>query len=232
MEFIDYALSRYTVFIPRHYAKGGWGYLAVESMSEQQCRDRYDGLHGRVAYYIGRYKGALTYRDGESFLDVGCGLGQNIKELLSLFPSSELKGFDVNDATLRVIRIGSNNAGKLKLEVGSALDLAYLKSYADGSFDHVIMSHVMPHLLSENLERTRQVRQAVIDELLRIAAKSVLIMDTIRHSSDDEEVTIQLEQNNRCALVEPPARYFKKHRAAGELIMMFGPENEALFFRK
>lgn len=235
-KFNEYALEQYVKFVPRHYAKGGWGYMTLEGLTDQECAAKFGSLGSRITPYFTNNSKLAVYRDGESFLDVGCGMGQIIKELVHRFPQSPITGFDVNEAALRVARVGTKHTDRVSLEVGSAFDFNYLKKYADNSFDHVVMSHVLSHLLAPGVEATIEKRQALIDELVRIARKSVLLIEAIYHWPGEDVhngVYFKIEQNSRSALIEPIANYFHKYKTRGEFCMLFGAESSsAIYFRK
>lgn len=234
-QFNDYTLKQYVKFIPRHYARGGWGYLTLAGMSEKECLAQFNSLPSRISHYIENNPKVVSYKNRESFLDVGCGMGQTIKELVKRFPESPIHGFDVSEDALRVIRYGTAQTNTVTLEPGSAFDFEYLSRFKSGSFDHVILSHVIPHLMGASVQETLEKRQILIDQLVRISRQSVLLMSSIHHWPGDkvsEGAFVKIEQNNRCALVEPIAHYFTKHQQLGEFYMMFGPENTALYLAK
>ena len=231
IEFADYALKKYKRLVEIHYSAAGVGYFNFDNLSEQELVEIYDGLGGRVAYFIQKNSTALTYRDGDTFIDVGCGRGQNIKELVALFPNSGIKGFDVSEGVLRVIQSALKNNVNIHVEKGSVTDVNYLESYDEESFDHVIMSHVMSILSGNGIDDTRRVRQKLINELIRIASKTVLILDgDVFCDSKDPEFSI--EQNTRGFLKESFKQYFGEHLVNGELYVMFSPESTAFLYRK
>lgn len=231
IEFADYALKKYKRLVEIHYSAAGVGYVNFDKLSEQELLEIYDSLGGRVAYFIQNNSTVLTYRDGDTFLDVGCGKGQNIKELVTLFPNSGIKGFDVSEGALRVIQSALKNNINIRVESGSVTDVNYLQSYEEGSYDHVIMSHVMSILNGYGIEETRRVRQKLINELIRIASKTVLILDgDVLYDKKDPEFSI--EQNTRGVFKESIIHYFDDHLVNGELYVMFSPESNAFLYRK
>jgi len=231
IEFADYALKKYKRLVEIHYSARGVGYLDFDKLSEQELLEIYDGLRGRVAYFIQNNSTSLTYRDDDTFLDVGCGKGQNIKELVKLFPNSEIKGFDVSEGALRVIQSALKDNDNIHVERGCVTDVNYLQSYEDRSFDHVIMSHVMSTLSGNGIEETKRVRQTLINELIRIASKTLLILDgDVFCDSKDPEFSI--EQNTRGFFKESFKQYFGENLVNGELYVMFSPETTAFLYRK
>jgi ubiquinone/menaquinone biosynthesis C-methylase UbiE len=231
LEFADYALKKYGKLLDIHYSAKGVGYLNFDKLSEQEQLDIYSNLKGRIAYFIKNNPTALTYRDGDTFLDVGCGKGQNIKELVTLFPNSKIKGFDLSEGALKVIQSALKNNGNIFVERGSVTDTNYMQSHEEQSFDHIIMSHVMSFLSGDGIEETRRVRQNLINELIRIASKTVLILDSeVLFNREDPEFSI--EQNTRGVFKESLIRYFGEHAMNGELYVMFSSETTAFLYRK
>jgi SAM-dependent methyltransferase len=230
-QFSSYALKKYTGFLKIHYSKDGLGYFDYKSLSPDDYLKIYQNLTGRVSYYIAHNPAVLDYKDGDSFLDAGCGKGQNIKELVRCFPNSPVKGFDVSKEALKVIQTALKDNRNVSVEESSVSDIKYLASYPDGAFDHVIISHVFAFLIGSGINETKDIRQMIIDQLIRIAAKSLLIMDG-DILSDNKAPEIIIEQNTRCVFKESILAYFLKHFSKGELYSMFSPENEAVIFKK
>ena len=229
-EFSNYALKKYENFLKTHYSKDGIGYFNYDGLSEDERLNIYNGVKGRVAYYIEHNLSILDYKDGDSFLDMGCGQGQNIKELVSRYPNSLIKGFDVSKGALRIIQTALKKNNNVNVEEGSVIDLQYLDSYPARSFDHVIVSHVFSFLIRTDVNETRILRQKIMDQLIRIAAKSALIMDA-NILSGNKYPELIIEQNTRCHFRESLVPYFSKHVSKGELYAMFSPENEAVVFK-
>ncbi|MCX5715307.1 MAG: class I SAM-dependent methyltransferase [Candidatus Omnitrophica bacterium] len=190
--FTKYALKKYSAFLKRHYTKGGLGYFNYEQLSPEDCIKVYQGLTGRISYYLDHNPTLLEYKNGDTFLDAGCGKGQNIKALVSRYPNSSIKGFDVSEEALKIVQTALKDNNKISAEVGSVVDFKYLASYPAGAFDHLIVSHVFAFLIGPSVEETRKIRQMVIDHLVRVAAKTLLIMDgDILSGNDTPEVTLR-----------------------------------------
>jgi ubiquinone/menaquinone biosynthesis C-methylase UbiE len=228
--FSDYTLSKYDELIKIHYSEEGVGYLGHSDFSESQQLELYHSMHGRLAYFIKNNALLINYCDGDSFLDNGCGRGQNIKELVTLYPNSLIEGYDLNDGALNVIRAALIGNDKVCVKVGSVTDFQHLSSYPDNSIDHLLISHVLTLIISTGLEETQVIRQQIIDQLIRIAKKSVIILDG-GILKEHENPNVFIEQNTRCILRESFLPYFEKHRDNGEIYAMFSPDTEALFYK-
>ena len=110
-------------------------------------------------------------------LDAGCGRGQNTKVLSEYFPTSIIKAFDLSEGALSVVELGVENQKQIQTEVGSITDINYLKQYPTNGFDHVLLSHVFSFIMSGSEAESIQLRQQIIDELIRISSRTVLILD-------------------------------------------------------
>jgi len=233
--FTEYALNKYTSLelVQRHYNGKTRAYLDYSKLTNPQLLELYTDQKGRLGLFLKRNRQSMEkiFLNGDTFLDAGCGKGQNIKDLISLFPDSNIKGFDINEGALNVIRAGTKNSERIELEIGSFSDLKYLSNYKDNSIDHVIVCHVLAFLFAENIKTTTQLRQNIIDHLIRIARKSVLIIDGMNLLSEGNP-TFEIEQRDRGFLRDFFPKYLEKHRENGELNLMFAEGSIAFHFTK
>ena len=230
-ELSNYAIEKYSSLLKTHYSESGVGYFDYSEMSDADRAEVFASLTSRLTYYMVHNPTVLGYTDGDTFLDAGCGKGQNIKALVSCFPNSPVNGFDVNEGALRVITTATRDIPQVHVEQGSLLDFEYLEACAEGAFDHVIVSHVFSFLSGKNLAETKLLRKRLIDQLVRIADKTVIIMDS-HILSDKEGIEVVIEQNTRCFFMESLASYFVDHLSRGELYALFSPEDKAFVFRR
>jgi ubiquinone/menaquinone biosynthesis C-methylase UbiE len=228
--FINYALKRYEIYLKQHYSAEGVGYFNYDALSDDKCIAIFGEMESRLGYYIDHNPSVLNYEDGDRFLDAGCGRGQNIKELVCRYPHSTIKGFDVNKGALRVIQTALKDRTNAQVEVGSIVNPTYLGEYPAKSIDHVVVSHVFSFLIDRDIEETKKLRQATIDQLLRIAKKTVIILDA-NIWKDDEGVELVIEQNTRCFFKESLAPYFSPYLDRGELYLALSPEDRAFIFK-
>lgn len=230
MESSDYSLKKYHSLIKDHYSNEGRGYKGWETLSDSECIENFNNFNGRVAHYISHNSALLCYLDGDSFLDAGCGPGQNIKELVALFPKSNIHGFDINESALNVVRCALKENDRILIERKDISELETMQSFEDESFDHVLLSHVFGFLIGSGIEDTRKFRQNLIDNLVRISRKTVLIMDG-GLLPDSVGPRVQIDQNTRCIYQESIIPYISKHKD-GEAYVMIGPEDQALLYIK
>lgn len=192
--FDDYALRRYSRFVKHHYSKNGRGYFSYEKLSDADKITLYGEPDGRVRDFIDTYGDLLEYADGDSFFDAGCGRGQNVKVLRERFPHSPILAKDISAEAVKVIDL----AAASPLLTTGTLDLsdpAALADIGDGAYDHVVISHVLSVILGEGLQATRGLRQRIISDLVRIAGKSLLIIDSPAIIAAQE--SFEIEQKDR-----------------------------------
>ena len=81
--FVDYGIRQFFLTLNLHYEKGGAGaYHGISGWSIEKQIHHYKNNHGRFGFFLKKYSAILSCKDGDSFLDAGCGLGQNIKEIV------------------------------------------------------------------------------------------------------------------------------------------------------
>ena len=224
----DYTLHVYKKRNLAHYAEGGRGYLNLVNLSRQECMDQFSSLTSRLELFLNAYPVTIGYNDGESFLDAGCGKGQNLKFIVGAYPRSPYTGFDIDERCLQVARTGIAGSDHLLLRQGSILDFEFLKSFAAKSVDHVFACHVFSTLLESTVEQTKSSHQRIIDELVRISRKSVLIIDEM---SLDKSFEVEIEQLTRASICENVASYFAKHQSIGETCALFCQDFRAALFK-
>jgi SAM-dependent methyltransferase len=227
--YIDYGMQRYSTWVGEHYSPTGRGYFNYGNLSELEKTNLYGKPRGRIEYFLKSYPRTLKYEDGQSILDAGCGRGQNVKVLSEYFPASKIKAFDLSEEALSVVELGVENQKQIQADVGSITDINYLKQYPTNGFDHVLVSHVFPFIMSGSEAATLELRQNIIDELVRISSKTLLILGG-NELLQLEERSFKIEQLKRATFAESIARYFDKHLNHGEVYAVFSPESIGLLF--
>lgn len=211
--FDDYALPWCRKFVAQHYSKGGLGYANLAAVDGQKAEEMYRSGYSRIAYYLENNKKLLACANSDSFLDVACGRGQNIQELSRRFPDSRIRGFDINEDAVNLIKAAERN-NNVSVEVGSFLDASYLERYKEGSYDWIIFSHALGFITADSIDATIGLRKELISSLARIARKGLIVLEG--HPSEDFRVMI--EQNTRCWINSDYTRLFDK--SLGELYML------------
>lgn len=226
-QFNDYALRKYMRYIKRHYGPGGRGYHSYGKLSNAEKVRLYGKPPGRIAEFITKHADTLGYRNGDSFFEAGCGRGQNLKVLSEMFDASPIFGTDVSGDAVDVITLAAPK-GRLTVWVSDLTDPATLRSIADNAYDHVVISHVLSVVLGDGIADTHRLRQEIVDHLIRIAGKSVLLIDGRDLAVCKEQFVI--EQRDRGAFKESLLTYFPTDQ--GRLVALLSNASFAAHFRK
>lgn len=191
--FANYGLKHYVIFLKQHYSATGWGKTLPKT--DKDFSDKYKKLHSRFAYYLDNCKTLLDCKDGDSFLDVACGSGENLKELSKRFPNSKIYAFDISPNAIDFVN-RSGYSSNITCEIGNVLDFDYLSSFKSRSFDWVLYSHAFSFVFDSDLDKTIQLRKRVLAELARISSKGFIMLESAPH----QKTKFVLEQNTRATL--------------------------------
>jgi SAM-dependent methyltransferase len=227
--FTGAAIRHYAETLTRHYGPRGLAYGHLASATDADRLARFRNQQGRIRFYL-HDRRVFDFADGDSFLDCGCGPGQNVAELRRAFPASPIKAFDSSAEAIAILKLGSEGDPLTTAEQGSVLDVAYLASYPNNSVDHVLISHVMGFLLRPSMEETREARQHIVDELVRIARRTVVVLDRVE--TNQTQMSVEIEQRDRGIVHDDLTHYFQRHETQGQLYLMRSPEDEAIIYRK
>lgn len=192
-EFLFERFSRLNLL---HYGKAGRGYLSIATSSRSVRVQRYSQQVSRLERFFDRYSDLMRFEDGQSFLDLGCGTGQNIRALASRFPSSRIVGVDINEDALDLVR-ECEGSDLVSLELGNLVDPNFRKAVLSAGFDHIILSHVFAFLLAPSRAATNELRSSIISELIESCHSSIVIIDTF---GPELLPTIEIEQRQRAVV--------------------------------
>ena len=194
--YSNIGISKYVVFNKIHYSKKGRGYFDYQNLSYAQKKKIYFSNSSRLEILINiNIFFKRRFSDSDSFLDLGCGKGQNIKYLLKTFPNSKITGFDISNEALKIIKVFEKSPN-LFLKQFDLTNLKNIQNIKSKSFDNIIISHVLSTLLKDNISKTTIFRSDLIKECLRISKKNLVIIDHEKmFYGDDKYFTI--EQINR-----------------------------------
>ena len=148
---------------------------------------------------------------------------------MEYFPISKIKGFDLNEGASSVVELGVENQKQIQTEVGSITDINYLKQYPTNGFDHVLLSHVFSFIMFGSEAESLQLRQQIIDELIRISSRTVFILDG-PGILNLKEPSFNIEQLQRASYEESIVHYYNKHLHKGEVCTVFSPDSIGLLF--
>jgi len=211
-----------------HYAQNGRGYINLDNLSKQECVEQFKKLESRLQLFLDAYPMTIAYKDGESFLDAGCGKGQNLKFIVKKYPRSSYTGFDFDKRCLRIAQVGIEESADKSLVQGSILDFDFLRSFKAKSVDHIIVCGVFSTLLASTIQMTKDIHQKIIDEFVRISKKSIIIID---EQSLNNTFALIIEQRTRATIHENIASYFTKHESIGETCILSTGNFHAAFFK-
>lgn len=223
----DLLFGRYVRLHPLHYGPGGRGYQSVPVSTPAQRRERYLAQKSRLAWFADTFGDLLSYSDGDAFVDLGCGTGQNIRWLVSAFPNSPITGADLSADAVGLVR-ECEQSERVAVQAGDITDLSFLDTVLDRPVDHIVISHVFSLLFAPTRAETVALRQAIIDRLVSASRKSVTIIDTFGPSGT---TTIAIEQRQRAVVSDDVLRYFSAH-ASGRTVMAASDVTHAIMFCK
>ena len=226
LEFNNYALSKYKIFSKQHYSSDGPAYGGLRNLNSEEKKNYYINSKSRLEYFYNNNKYLLDFKNGDSFLDIACGYGRDIKFLSNKFDKSKIDGFDINASALEVIKAGDQNVN-INLKEKSFLDFNFLNEIRSKSYDWVLISHVLSVVVGANLEETLYLRRKLVSEFVRISNKGLLILD----NSYTNNLKLTLEQNTRCVIYQDFTEFFSSLKD-GELYMMKSKDSFAYLWKK
>ena len=194
--YFNFCISKYVNLNKIHYSKKGRGYLDYQNLSYNEKEKIYSSNISRFEI-IAKNNNFFNrlFSDNDTFLDLGCGKGQNIKYLLKAFPNSKITGFDISNEALEIIR-EFEKSKNLYLRQIDLTDLKNTQDIKSKSFDNIIISHVFSTLLKNNITETIIFRSNLIKECLRISKKNLVILDHEKMFYSDNS-HFEIEQINR-----------------------------------
>jgi len=191
-----------------HYGPTGRGYDPLSKMSRSEMVHRYENQQSRLRLLHDRYDSLLAFQDGDSFLDLGCGTGQNIRWLAGVFPQSSVCGVDTNRAALELVQAVTTSEAIALVE----RDLSEHEStnwLASMVCDHIIFSHSFSLLIGPSRYETREMRSRLLEAAKVAAKRSIVILDNM---SLEPAPTIRPEQRTRGVVTEDLFVYFDREQ--------------------
>lgn len=223
----DALFERYSGLHEQHYGPGGRGYEDVAPAGHDERSARYSAQVSRLEYFIDRFDDLLGYRDGDSFLDLGCGTGQNLRALARRYPRSSLFGLDLNADALGLIEECEPHE-RLSLRVADLTDEAAIEAFVPAGVDHVVVSHVFALVMAPSTEETVELRKRIVAFLAGLARKSVVIVD---HFGAGHAIRISIEQSQRAVVEDDVLRYFTD-LPNGRAVLADSPRSQAIIFQR
>lgn len=200
----DLLFQRYSRLHPLHYGPSGRGYQSLAGGNQLQRRKRYEAQSSRLQDFLDRYPDLLGFADGHSYLDIGCGAGQNIRMLADQFPHSRIVGYDINPDAIRLIREFETHSG-VEVELGDLRDDAFRLGALAGGFDHIVLSHVFSLIFDSALSSTVAMRKRILNDLVFACRGSLVIVDAFGAPGVP---AIRIEQRQRGTVTDDVLGYF------------------------
>ena len=211
-----------------HYGPTGRGYHGTSSDSHDDRMSRYRGQVSRLSAFVGEFSDILGYEDGDTFVDLGCGAGQNIRFLSEAYPSSLIIGTDMNRDAVALI-VECEPSVNVQLSVGDMREEEFLSQTLSQPTDHIVLSHVFSLIFARSARQTCALRQRFINHVVDHARKSVIILDSF---GKQDELTISVEQKQRAYVTDDVMSYFGKHPNGRAIMVQFECSRAIIFSRK
>lgn len=219
--------TRYLRLHTLHYGPTGRGYQNLAAASPENRSRRYHEQTSRLEYFVDHYSELLRYKDGDSFLDFGCGTGQNIRMLSERYPSSRIVGYDINPDAVSLIREFERNPAVM-VATGDLVDDALRAEVAGEGFNHIILSHVFSLIFGPAIDDTIHMRQRILSELADACSSSLVIVDTFGAVGPP---TIAIEQRQRAIVTDDVLGYFSRIDS-GRAYLVQSDRSRAVVFTK
>ena len=223
----DLLFRRYTALHGLHYGPTGRGYQTIAGGSHVDHLARYHGQIPRLAVFADEYADILRYEDGDTFVDLGCGSGQNIRFLAERYPASLVIGTDMNADAVALVSECEPSAN-VQLSVGDMRDAEFLSRLMSDGIDHVVLSHVFSLIFAPSARETREHRQGFVDRVVEGSRKSVIILDNFGKRG---ELSMAIEQKQRAHVTDDVMSYFSKH-VEGRAFMVESERSQAIIFSR
>jgi SAM-dependent methyltransferase len=106
-----------------------------------------------------------------SLLEVGCEAGQNLLEINKKYPHSLLAGIDISAPAINALHNANINGWVIDIRKPNAF-----ARFKKNSFDYILLSHVLEHILEVNIQATMKTHKRIFRDLYRIAEKGIFVL--------------------------------------------------------
>ena len=128
-----------------------------------------DNLSAELIRFFHKYE----MKEGDTLIDVGCGIGAFSRSVLKQLPGLRITGFDSNLFAIEWAKKENKQLGisdRIKMVVGNAVE--DMKEFADGAFDWAMAINVFHFYPPDK-------REKLIDDMVRISKKGVFFTEVI-----------------------------------------------------
>lgn len=223
----DYVLGQFVRNMRQHYGDSGRAYSHLSSLTSEGRSTRYADQRSRFEPVVDILGDSLGLRNGDAFLDLGCGTGQNIHFLKRRFPDSLITGVDLNDGALKLIE-EHEGSDRLVLLQGDLLDEHFVEQVLVSGADHIILSHVFSLLFSENRNATHAMRRDILAKLAGAARKSLTVIDSLGAHGD---FGIEIEQRDRLLIRDNVLAHLTE-LGSGSVVLTQTKSSNVIVFRR
>ena len=223
----DVKLGAFQTLLAKHYAVEGRGYSNLAGLDTPTRHSRYTNQASRFAYFSAMFGDILDLKNGDTFLDLGCGTGQNIKMLSKTFPDSQIVGVDVNEDAIELIA-EFEPSPNVRLRQADIQDTDALRFFLEARPDHILISHVFSVLFASDASSTQSWRQEFVRQVAMAAKKSVIILDTFAQRG---HLDVEIEQLNRLIVVDDVLSYFSVCEE-GRAFLAYSPNSQAILYQR
>lgn len=223
----DALFERYAQLHTLYYGPKGRGYSTVALANQEERLQHYWGQVSCLEHFVDTYPERVRFRDGNSFLDLGCGTGQNIRMLAARYPSSCIVGYDLNANAVGLIRECDSHPGVF-VEFDDFADDSVLNQAISAGFDHIILSHVFSLVFGPSLASTIALRRRIISDLAKACRISLIIIDAFGAAGAP---SIRIEQKQRAIVSDDVLGYFAEIDG-GRAFMIQSDRSRAVVFVK
>ena len=221
----DLLFKRFVRLHGLHYGPTGRGYQAIAGGTAEARLDRYRNQVSRLEAFVDQFPEILRYTDGDSFADLGCGSGQNIRFLAAQYPMSAIIGADMSDDAVEFVRECERHPD-LQLYAGDMRNDAFLDSVLASQVDHIVLSHVFSLIFGDSAADTRAMRQQFVDRMVSSSRKSVVVIDSF---GARDNLSIRIEQKQRAIVTDDVMTFFSRH-TSGRTFMAQSARTQAVVF--
>ncbi len=230
-KFLNTKLKNYSVLLNYHYSKNGNAYSELPSLKNEDAINQVKNkLESRLFLFERILK---LFFDGDSFVEFGCGKGQNIFPLSNKYKNSILQSFDISPDSINFIKecIKINDISNINCDLGDLKNLDFLHKFENECFDHIILVNVFSLIFDQNSKNSNDLRKEIIYNLIRICKKSLIIIDSEAILNTGKSF-LKIEQSNRAIYFDNILKYFSNLNILDNVNIIYKDNSYAVIYEK